>query len=270
MTEDEIEAALARARVPAIAMLRTPQPTDAGTPGCWFGGEPTLPPEIEWPVYTHEESGLDIPMHFLVQMNLAHLPTVPGLLPGSGTLFVFYDPAVAPISSGILGDEPTPMVLGTGAKVIFSKTDFSECSHRSPPTFPELKALSVYEVSSEYEGTTAFKHWPFVYSKVDTFPRSLSLPKRTLAGEHALKDGDGSHRLFGASQQQRFPSREHLDLSGYPKYPPLTSDHVLLFRIVSDPDIGHYYVGCQDIGFWIKRDDLSQRVFDNVVVWKDC
>ena len=75
LTDAEIDQLLFKARQPAIAMLRTPYATDAGTPGCWFGGEPTLPPEIDWPIYTHQKTGLEIPMHFLVQINLEYLPT---------------------------------------------------------------------------------------------------------------------------------------------------------------------------------------------------
>ncbi|MEO1600547.1 MAG: hypothetical protein AAFU49_08780 [Pseudomonadota bacterium] len=77
MTRYEIDAALFRARMPAIAMPRTQEPTDPGTPGCWFGGEPTLPAEYDWPIFTFPHKpyrGFQVPMHFYVQIKLQYLP----------------------------------------------------------------------------------------------------------------------------------------------------------------------------------------------------
>ncbi|MEO1601515.1 MAG: DUF1963 domain-containing protein, partial [Pseudomonadota bacterium] len=117
MAPDEIDAAIFRARMPAIAMLHTPNQTDPGTPGCWFGGEPTLPPAIPWPIYKHvyqPRPGVEVPMSFLAQINLEHLPEVLGLppLPSRGTLFIFYDASLAPMAFGVKGDEPSPVMTG--------------------------------------------------------------------------------------------------------------------------------------------------------------
>lgn len=77
MTRYVIDAALFRARMSAIAMQRTPEPTDPGTPGCWFGGVPTMPAEYDWPIFTFPHQphrGFQVPMHFYVQISLQYLP----------------------------------------------------------------------------------------------------------------------------------------------------------------------------------------------------
>ena len=107
-SDDEVDAMMFRARMPSIAMLPVPRGDDGtlhgtGTPGCWLRGAPSLPPEYEWPIFTfpHEPyQGFQVPMHFVVQINLQYLPRVLGLpeLPPKGTLFVFYDLVISSVS----------------------------------------------------------------------------------------------------------------------------------------------------------------------------
>lgn len=281
----ECEALIAASRTPAIAMVTGPGPNQPGAPGCWFGGEPTLPPNIDWPYYVHE-TGLAVPMHFLVQINLAELPGVPGLppLPPTGTLFVFYDPAVAPMASGESGEEPTPMVLGTGCKVIHVDSDVSSVAARTPPPMPDLSDVML---SIGYEGTSAFQKCAVSFQVIDTYPETgEALPDacwdqlaelaeaRSETIESVVEDLGGAwsgalHTIFGASRMRYFPTEAFLRLSGNEKYPALTPDHVLLFRFEEDEAVEHNYVDAYPISFWITASDLDDRSFDCVVVWKD-
>jgi len=77
------------------------------------------------------------------------------------------------------------------------------------------------------------------------------------------------HTLFGASQTRYTPIAEHLERSGYPDYPPLTDDHIVLLRIEDDEMIGQHHVACDHIAFWIRKSDLHAGVFDNVTLWTD-
>ncbi|MEO0994040.1 MAG: DUF1963 domain-containing protein [Pseudomonadota bacterium] len=299
MTPDEIDAALFRARVPAIAMLRTPQATDPGTPGCWFGGEPTLPAEIPWPYYKpnerearviiYEDPELAIPMHFLVQINLAYCPRVLGLplLPKTGTIFVFYDPAVAQTTDWIA------FTTGTGCKVIYVAEDVHACPPRPAPPMPDLSSA---EVSDDYQGTSSFTRWTFDFVVADTYlregfgPLIVSAPDlfstrwdeldrqrekgleehlgADIADRRARVVG-GFHWMFGASQQERLPTVEVLKRSTKGYLPALTADHILLFRFVGDQDIGHQTINQIFLEFWITREDLANQIFDNVVVWEN-
>ncbi|MEL6218640.1 MAG: DUF1963 domain-containing protein [Pseudomonadota bacterium] len=291
VTPDEIDAKLFRARVPAIAMLRTPQATDPGTPGCWFGGDPTLPAEIPWPYYKptereaygirYEDPDLTIPMHFLVQINLAYCPRVLGLplLPKTGTIFVFYDPAVAQATEGIA------FTTGTACKVMYVAEDVRYCAHRKPPPMPDLSSTKVF---ADYRGTSSFNRWPFEFLVVDSYPWETfdvefghRHKELRWIEDKALEDhlGTGTvlcrsgitgdrHFIFGASQQAHFPSAESLLKSGVNYLPELTNEHVLLFAFPADQDLGHQTANQIRLEFWITREDLRNRNFDNIVVWE--
>lgn len=49
LSQTEMDALLLQARQLGILLLKTPHADGPGVPGCWLGGEPTLPPEIDWP-----------------------------------------------------------------------------------------------------------------------------------------------------------------------------------------------------------------------------
>ena len=113
-TDDEIDAVLHRIRVPAILLIKTTTPDEPGAPGCRFGGKPTLPPEFEWPWFRSNENGdpnLAVPMQFLMQIDLRHVPRLIEFpdMPRTGTLFFFFDLIVAP---GVgFGDDHDPCVF---------------------------------------------------------------------------------------------------------------------------------------------------------------
>ena len=86
--------------------LDRPYPPPHGESLSWFGGLPTLPDEMEWPIYVPDpkpdwRTNEPVPMHFLAQIDCAEFPDFEGreLLPESGILFFFaqtdwsnYDP----------------------------------------------------------------------------------------------------------------------------------------------------------------------------------
>lgn len=87
----EVVRVLRRLHMRALDLQVPPRRGHEGMPGCWFGGRPTLPPEIDWPVYVH--NGHAIPMHFLAQFDCASLPKLEEYpMPESGTVMFFYEP----------------------------------------------------------------------------------------------------------------------------------------------------------------------------------
>ena len=297
MTEAEIEALIASKRKPAIAMLRTAQRTDTGTPGCWFGGAPTLPAEIDWPVYAHDAYYLDkpfeIPMHFLVQINLAYVPRVVGLpqLPRTGTLFVFFEPVVA-----AWADDMAAMRRGKGSRVIYVPDDVSACAPRTPPPMPDLSVLNEDDISEADYVTKYFSKWPFDFVVVDTYPLSSPDPlingfppglgtqlrrlredlmvklDTLLGGDSYLTDYRKSvevHTIFGATSKRYLPTEDYHRRLYIPTDVHLTGDHIMLLRFLIDEDIGHYSYDQIPWGFWITKEDLDNQNFDNVVVWSD-
>ena len=97
-----------------------------GSSGCWIGGEPTLPLDVEWPYYD-VPNGPPVPMHFAAQIDLSQSPLTFAQtgLPEQGTLFFFYDPIFAPCYR----------MLKEGRKVIYVKECLSNVPARVMPEF---------------------------------------------------------------------------------------------------------------------------------------
>jgi uncharacterized protein YwqG len=293
MTPEELDALIESKRKPGIVLQRTPLQTDDGTPGCWLGGEPTLPPEIEWPVFNPEEflgDDVDIPMHFFAQINLAHLPDVPGLpdIPRKGTLFIFYDPIVA------FGPEAYSMgslETGDGAKLIYVAGDVTNVVPRKPPTFPNLDTLPSDMISPTYQGTTSLPKWPFQFELIDTWPcvsedpringfpdaissdfleRMDDLADAQLTKLDKLIDRErylGSDLmvnpqiLFGATRRTGWPDLQLENTD--PK------ESVLLFHFSTDEEIKHFFYDDYWWGLWIDRNHLSAGNFNTISIIED-
>ena len=113
-TEEEI---LATAR-PAIFLHRTALPVPLDHPGrSYLGGNPRLPPELDWPDA----------LPFLAQIDLAELPRVESPLPREGTLYFFTDVNL---------DCPEP----SHCRVLYYAGDASSLPYREPPE--EVRAYS--------------------------------------------------------------------------------------------------------------------------------
>ncbi len=89
---DEMQRMLAMSQVDGIMIRKTED--WIASPGSWLMGEPSLPPEIEWPIGQWCRNP-DVSLHFVAQFNLSELPDV-GRLPEHGTLFFFVDLTTGP------------------------------------------------------------------------------------------------------------------------------------------------------------------------------
>lgn len=129
-TQEEIDQAIEDARRPALLLNKTKFPDGPGEPGCWMWGQPTLPPEVDWP---HQEiNGLPWPLFFHAQIDLARVPRRPEFpkVPNTGTLFFFHDPVFSTEDS----------------KVIYVADDVSKVP---PRTMPDPKYRPIDEWSDE-------------------------------------------------------------------------------------------------------------------------
>lgn len=309
MTPEDLYALINSKQKPGIALLRTPQQTDEGTPGCWLGGEPTLPPEIEWPVFNPktltEEDGddIDIPTHFFAQLNLAEMPSVPGLpqMPRTGTLFVFYDPVVA---FGPEGDALGALSSGDGARLIYVAKDVSRVVTRTPPAFPDIDLIPEDLVSHTYRETFedadpeadqqrgVLPRWPFTYQVIETWPSCTDDPRidgypqdldaafftqldavkdaqferlDALLGEDRFLGSDGEVNLqFLFGATQRGRWPE-LEFDG-PEKSQATDGAVLLLTLAPDGEINHHFWDDHHWGIWVHRNDLAAGKFDDISI----
>lgn len=87
-TQEGLDALFAARREPAIWLRRIAKPVSSSK----LGGLPNLPEGVEWP----RQGVCGTPLHFLAQIDLAHLPQTPlapklPALPRQGVLFFFAD-----------------------------------------------------------------------------------------------------------------------------------------------------------------------------------
>ena len=116
----------------------------AGMPGCWYGGRPTQPPEIDWPVYVHR--GHALPMHFIAQFDCASLPRLEEYpMPETGVLMFFFD-GVMSYDRAFTGD------YAKGGRVIYVE-DVTGIPPREAPPMPDIDAseLAFKWISDELE-----------------------------------------------------------------------------------------------------------------------
>ena len=160
MTDDEIEDLVNESRIEGYFLHMDWPQTAPGAPGCWFGGDPNLPPDIEWPSYgefINDEDEAFEPMLFLAQVNCAELPVIEHRpeIPQSGTLFFFHD------VSFYSGDDAHK---GT---VIYVDEDVSNYPSRVPPKIGKLahylaEYFQLYDEDRLDEGRLRLDRWPML------------------------------------------------------------------------------------------------------------
>ena len=300
-TEVEIDAMMYRARMPAIAMLPVPRdeqgnPLGEGTPGCRLGGAPSLPPEYEWPTFTFSErpfEGVQLPMQFVLQMNLQYLPRVIGLpeLPPKGTLFVFYEPISASMPWSFKDRTLPPMLTGDCVRLIYHPDEVSDEMRRPPPQMPDVSELveKGFAVFDEDAPPLADEECSFDYFVVDTFKfngpnaadgwRAIELSEKQSAAMRCAQGWDRyddprgvglapayMNLLFGAPHHLGpSPTRENFDQLGAHHFPALADDYVRLFRL----PYAMIAWGDQILGYWIHREDLAKSDFSKILIWME-
>lgn len=270
LSPDRCEDMLEQARWPGVFLRKTAHADGPGTPGCWLGGEPTLPAELDWPWYETEQ-GYSVPMHFLAQIDLAevaHSGDFPGLLE-AGTLFFFHDPIYAPVLGFRDG----------GSKTFFVERSVAGCSPRTMPDIPSELDERMFSFYYAQRRTKGHRKW------------ALQLESHDFVDEHAFLDDEfwqaalkrrveSFDELKAVTATDRFPSKAKRwsDLDGWSQnfaphrmlagstYPDAfeAPDFVPLLTVVSDADIGFQHGDHEDAVFWISCADLQEGNFDAV------
>ncbi|MCH2066469.1 MAG: DUF1963 domain-containing protein [Shimia sp.] len=256
-TREEMENRLKAETCRGVQFYKTVYADTPGAPGCWIGGEPTLPPDIDWPTYTEDD--LTVPMHFLGQINLAevakfdHLPE----MPTTGTLFFFYDTIYAPVS-GTMGQQ--------GSQVIYVPEDVSVYPPRPTPRFPtiETEYVSYWYLETPTQG---YAKWNVQLRDFEDYNYDFDneIMDRELSSHHwnvitALHNWQERRFNPAENTQNRASSVTVNTMFGgrnLKKY----ADTTRLFSIGADPDIGFEHAG-KNVCFWINPKDLRLGRFD--------
>lgn len=165
MNESEVRELILQMRQPCIAMAAVANPRETGS---WLGGWPRLPKDVEWPVY-RADNGIEVPQHFLAQIDLEEYPVIAGLpsLPGTGQLLVFVEPIFAPFDM----DGEAQSHVGKGMRIIHVNTG-TEVALREPPEMPDISGV---DTVGSWSGET-WQDW----SQPNTEPRRPVFKRKTV------------------------------------------------------------------------------------------
>lgn len=290
MNDAEIRAHLETVREPTIWLRRTSKAHSASK----LGGLPSLPPYVAWP----RQGVTGTPLHFLAQIDLAHLPRTP--LPGSPA-------GVALPTNGLLlffADIEEEMLWGqVGRGSAYDATRVLHVTLGSaglapPSDIPEIGHAFGQSAGGYAAGLFVFPEAPLESLVIDTFPETevYFRDRRTeIANELTLASIEraiacSAPQYSGAYNRKEF-LRESVAVAPrhMSKGPPRTEIHIIrhqmlgaaaslqgnadtmrergyisLLQLDSDFGVDNQFVFC-DMGmaqFWIAHRDLSAGRFE--------
>jgi len=268
LSAEELERMLEQASRPGLFLRKTPNADGPGVSGCWLGGEPKLPPEIDWPWYETDDI-YSAPMHFLAQIDLAQVPNSQRFpdLPQSGTLFFFHDPIFAPVFG----------LRDGGSKVLFVERNVSGYPPRPTPSMPDVMSNNLVSYVYKNNRTQGYPKWPFHFEDYEYFDETLFVNEQFWKA--ALRRcSSGFKGLRKKTEIDREPpeARRWSDYQGCSKHFALHSmysgstypasegaqDFLPLFIAATDDDISFQHGDCEAAVFWISKGDLRKRNFD--------
>ena len=248
-----------------------------------IGGKPAVPSDFVWPeysgtVYGDDESRLR-PLSFMAQINLkdvAHLDEE-NLLPKSGVLSFFYEPETM-----VCGFEPEDK----GAARVFYFPDETELSAAACPDsisdvmLPEfavnftrqisLPCYESFDENDEYDFDD-YEEWAaelgYEFDEMGDRTKLLGYPDVIQSPmEEECETVTRGYRLGTSQDYAKIPEAEKADIKEKSR------EWMLLFQIgtisgeefeLMFGDFGHIY-------FWIKKEDLLKRNFDDIWLVLQC
>lgn len=232
-----------------------------------IGGLPDLPPDVSWPALN------GAPMSFLAQVRLADAQPFDAehALPPSGMLWFFYD-----ATQQTYGASPSDK---GGWRVIFRQDATPASLKRATAPAGLAQGAQFHACSVAFSHEVTLPQDPrSVLTTFDWTPDEQSRYENLLAGFPSQDDKAAPHnRLLGnADAIQDDDMRLESQLASHgangtsdPQAAALTpgaANWRLLFQIDSDPNAGMRWGDAGMLYFWIERDALAARRFDNVWV----
>ena len=241
-----------------------------------IGGRPYLPKDLTWPYYQ------ELPLSFLAQINLEEVSSLDKdkLLPDKGILYFFYE-----LETEEWGYKPQ----SKGCAKVFYYEDISNFSLIDFPEnmeddykIPEFKVnfksnislpsyedfFNLVEDKEELEDITENEFYDIYHSAYDELSKKYLVPIEKYIKLLAYPDV-----IQNSMEEECAAVTRGFNMGGisYPKkykeeIKKASKDWVLLFQMdtVESDDYELMFGDSGHIYFWIKKDDLANKNFDNV------
>ena len=271
-----IASQLREAATPAIGMALDPASTPRSIAASRLGGHPDLPPGFTWPTNKGR------PLDFLLQINLKDLSGYDSrhLFPQSGLLTFLYD-----LDDQPWGYDPSDL---KGFRVVYTPDPSNLKSHDIPNEDFALPRCSVHFHSmltvphfGSRAAETLLEAVQLTEEETDSY---FELPTE-IERLYAPSENAGNHHMLGhsANVQNDMQLEAQLvtnglycgDSTGYedPRrkaLEPGADDWILLLQLDSDENAGIMWGDCGMLYYWIRKDDLEQRRFENAWMTLQC
>lgn len=255
---------------PSIRLTSVPSYETAIPPGgTKLGGLPDLPTGTAWP----EMAGA--PMSFIAQIALGdvHPLDQAGVLPATGTLSFFYDASQQTFGADPKDRAGFKVLYFAGGPATLTRVDF-------PLNLPGEGRFRVCSLSARVEETLPLQpnlEEPGLTWTDDDQAKYDSMLQAVVTGDAAQHP---IHRLLGNPDTIQDDMRLECQLAANgvadPSAPavqaqvarltPGAADWLLLLQVDSDPGATMTWANAGMLYFWIRREDLAARRFENAWV----
>ena len=242
-----------------------------------IGGKPYLPKDFIWPYYQ------ELPLSFLAQINLEEVNSLDKdkLLPSKGMLYFFYE-----LETEEWGYHPE----SKGCAKVFYYEDISNFSLIDFPKdikdyckVPEFKVAFKSNIS-----LPSYENFYLFLKEHDTFKeQDISFSDFIPLYDELFIPDNNYTKLLGYPEVIQNPMEEEceavtrgFDMGGIESYPKqyqkeirsASKDWILLFQMdtVETTDYELMFGDCGHIYFWIKKEDLKNKNFDNIWLILQC
>lgn len=252
--------------LPSVRLVVNPSFETALQPGqSKIGGLPDLPANVTWPQLN------GAPMGFVAQVQLAdvHSSDAAGLLPSTGVLSFFYD-----ASQQTFGSDPKDK---DGFKIFYFEQPATELKRTDLPT--DLPSQARYRVCSvDFDTELTLPLQPKLeidslqWSETDQQKYDTALQGLTSSVTHPI------HRMLGHPDTIQDDMRMQCQLAANGVADPGAdpqkvaalsagaNDWTLLLQVDSNQSVAMQWANAGMLYFWIRRQDLAARKFDQAWV----
>jgi len=240
---------------------------DISIGSCKFGGVPDLPMKWNWPEWEGK------PLSFICQLNFKELNihNIDEQLPISGILYFFYEADGQPWGFDPNDKGCCKVLFYNGSSDMLNRTKF-------PESLPEECKFESGTINFNIESTMPCSDSLYI-NQLRLNTDELNIFSKLEDMQQEQSDEETIHRLFGYADEIQGEMETECclvnngvdcgDSSGYksPKGKDLmkyATDWKLLLQMDSEEELGFMWGDLGRIYFWIHKDDLKNRNFDNV------